>query len=147
MRTVDAALTVTLAAYTANDVVGGLIALDVHSPQGGGVLKRLILVDEDSQAEVFTAYIFDAEPSAIDDADAFEPTLADVQKLIGKVAIAAMDYVVLNDGAADHDIVMKELDIPFTAAHGKIYVYLVATDTPDYVNADALLLRATARLD
>jgi hypothetical protein len=111
------------------------------------VLKRLILVDEDSQAEVFTAYIFDAEPSAIDDADAFEPTLADVQKLIGKVAIAAMDYAVIGDGAADHDIAIKDVDIEFTAPLGKLWIYLVATDTPDYVNADALLLRVTARLD
>jgi hypothetical protein len=147
MRTVDAALTVTLAAYTAGDVVGGLIALDVHSPQGGGVLKRLTLVDEDSLAEPYKAYIFDSAPSTIANDAAFAPTLADLQKLIGIVTIVAMDYVVLNDGAADHDIVMKELDIPFTAAHGKIYVYLVATDTPDYVNTDALLLRALARLD
>jgi hypothetical protein len=147
MRTVDAALTVSLAAYTADDVVGGLIALDMHSPQGGGVLKRLILVDEDSQAEAYTAYIFDRAPSAIDDADTFEPTLADLQRLIAIVPIAAMDYETLNDGTADHDIVMVDLDIEFTAGDGRLYVYLVATDTPDYANADALLLRATARLD
>lgn len=134
---VDVELTVTLDAYTAGDVVGGLLEIEAHSAGGGGVLRRLVVIDEDSQAEAYTLYLFNAEPSTIADAAAFAPTVADLRKLIGTVAIAAASYVTVNA----FDYLVAEVDLEYTAPSGQMWGYLVATDTPDYTNADTLMLR------
>lgn len=137
IKIVDVELTVTLDAYTAVDVVGGLIEIDAHSAGGGGVLRRLVLVDEDSQAEEYTLYLFNAEPSTIADAAAFAPTVADLRKLIATISIAAADYTTINT----FDYVIKEVDLEYSAPDGKLYAYLVAVATPDYANTDTLFLR------
>ena len=143
IKTINLELTVTLDAYTAGDVVGGLLTIPVHNAGGGGVLRRLITVDEDAQSEGYTLYLFDQLPSTIANDAAFAPTIADLRKLIGTVTIAAGDYVTVNSLVYTID----EVDLEFTAANGNLYGYLVATDTPDYANADAVYLRFVVDLD
>lgn len=144
IRTIDVPLTVTLAAYTALDVVGGLITINVHSAGGGGVLRQLSIIDDADQKEPFSLYLFDQLPSTIANDAAFAPTVADLKKLIAKVAIAALDYETLNSNAY---ALKTGLDIEFSAPDGNLYAYLVAGDTPDYAAAGDLTLRLTCELN
>lgn len=141
--TIDVEPTVTLAAYTANDVVGGLLTFSVATGPRRGVIRQLLLVDEDSQAETYTLYLFSDTPTTIADADAFAPTIADLRKLIGTVAIASASYVTVN--SLDY-INILAIDLEFFTSSGNIYGYLVATDTPDYTNADTLYLRLSVEV-
>lgn len=136
-RTVSKELTVGTSAYTAGDVVGGLLEFDISDASGGGIVNKIRLVDEDSQAEPYTLYIFNEAPTTIanDAAFAGSVTVADLRKLIAVVSIVAGDYVTLNG----FDYVHKALSQPLIFnGNGKLWAYLVAVDTPDYTNTDTL---------
>jgi hypothetical protein len=130
-------ITVGLDAYTANDVVGGLLTFSVQpAVMNGGLINRVRLVDEDSQDEPYNLYLFNAEPSTIADDAAFAPTVADLQKLICVISISSATTV--NSLDYWHS---DTLNYVFTAPDGNIYGYLVANGgTPDYTNADTLTL-------
>jgi hypothetical protein len=138
--TVDTALTVATSAYTAADVVGGLITLNVGSPGGGGVVRSVILVDDAAQSEPYKLYLFDTKPSVIADDAAFAPTVADLKKLVGIIDIVAGDYVTLNGNVI---ALRTGLSIDYVCSVGNLYAYLVAVDTPDYAAATDLTLRVT----
>jgi hypothetical protein len=138
--TVDTALTVDTDAYTAGDVVGGLIEFEVGSPGGGGVVRSVILVDDAAQSEPYKLYLFDTEPSAIADDAAFAPTIADLKKLVGIIDIVAGDYVTLNSNVI---AIRTGLSIDYVCSTGILFAYLVAVDTPDYAAAADLTLRVT----
>jgi len=136
-RTVSKELTVTLSAYTAGDVVGGLLTFDISDGSGGGIVNTIRMVDEDSQAEPYTLYFFNDAPTTVanDAAYATNVTVADLRKCIKVVSIAAGDYVTLNG----FDYVHKALSQPLIFnGNGKLWAYLIAGDTPDYANADTL---------
>lgn len=144
IRTVEPSLVVTLAAYTAGDVVGGLLTIPMHSVGGGGVLRQLSIIDDADQKEPLTLYLFDQLPSTIANDAAFAPTVADLKKLVGVVAIAALDYTTLNGNAY---AIKSNLEIEFAVPGGNLYGYLVASDTPDYAAAGDLTLRLTCELN
>jgi hypothetical protein len=142
-KTVGLELTVALTAYTAGDVVGGLLEFDISDASGGGICSTLRMVDEDSQAEIYTLYVFNDKPTVIADGDAFATavTVADLRKRIATIPIVAANYNTLNS--------MDYVDLDLTHAdvlgrslvfngNGKLWAYLVATETPDYTNADTL---------
>jgi hypothetical protein len=131
--------TVVLTAYSAEDVVGGLLQFDVSQLSvNGGIINSAILIDEDSQAEPFKLYLFDSLPSTIADDAAFAPTVADLQKLCSVIEFAAASYVTVN--TFDYCIVTDINDV-FSTSTGKLYGYLVANaSTPDYANADTLTI-------
>lgn len=146
-KTITPDLAVTLSAYTIGDVVGGLITINVSggaATGGGGVLRRLMLVDDADQKEPYTLYLFDQKPGVIANDDAFAPTVADLKKMIAKVSIAAGDYVTLNGNAI---AIKEQLEIDYTCVEGYLYGYLVAVDTPDYAAAADLTLRLTVWAD
>lgn len=138
-RTHDESLTVDTDAYSANDVVGGLLTLNIaKSSGGGGLLRRIILVDDHNQSEPFTLYLFDATPTSFADDAAFAPTNADLEKLIGTVAITAGDYVTVNSNGY---AIVDDIDLEFNPLDGNVYAYLVCGETPDYNAATDLHLR------
>lgn len=145
IRTVDIPLTVATTAYTAGDVVGGLITIAAHDVGGGGVIRQVSITDAANQKEPYVLYVFDQSPttSFLDDA-AFAPVIADLKKLAGTVTIAALDYTTVNSLAY---AVIKGVDIEFSVPGGSLYAYLVATDTPDYAAAADLALRITMELN
>lgn len=140
IRTVDVALTVTLAAYTAGDVVGGLLTIPATHAAGGGTLRQVSITDAANQKEPYTLYLFDAAPTTIANDAAFAPDIADLKKIAGTVAIAALDYTTVNSLAY---AVKTGVDIEFAAPTGNLYAYLVAGDTPDYAAAGDLAMRFT----
>lgn len=147
-RTIDYPLTIDTNAYSAGDVVGGLITLDVSSAGGGGVIRRLMLIDEDNEGAVLTIYFFDAKPTTIADDAAFASAIVagDMKKKIATVAIAAADYETINS----MKIVTKDgddLNIDYETESGNLYAYVVCTATPTYAAATNLTLRVTVWQD
>lgn len=136
-KTVTKALTVGTAAYTANDVVGGLIEIDVASAGGGGVVGQVELIDDANQKEPYILYLFREKPSVIADDAAYAPAVGDLIKQCGKIVIAAGHYETVNSNAWAQ---VKDLNIWYTTTDGKLYGYLVAQDTPDYAAAGDLTL-------
>lgn len=131
--------TITLNAYTAGDVVGGLITFaGAGGSGGGGKLRSVMVVDDADQKEPYTLYFFDELPSTIANDAAFAPTVADLKKLVATVLVEASDYTTLNSNAfallGDHED--AAMDVAFVGLN--LYMYAVAGDTPDYAAATDL---------
>lgn len=143
-KSVEVALTVGTDAYTAGDVVGGLITFDVGSPGNGGYVSRVKIVDDADQKEAYKLYVFDATPSTIADDAAFAPTVADLKKLINVITIAATDYTTINGNAYAIKALGADL-VDFKTVSGEnLYAYLVCDDTPDYAAAADLTIEIQA---
>ena len=149
-KTITTALTVGTDAYTANDVVGGLITFDVANSAGSGLIRWASVVDDDAEDAELALYLFDAVPTTIADDAAFAPTVADLKKYIGKILFEAADYEDINsNGVAmlGHGVSTDFLNIDFKTDTGNIYGYLVCTGTPTYTAATDLTIRVGFWLD
>lgn len=134
---VEAALTVSTDAYTAGDVVGGLITFDMSVAPEGALLNGIVITDAANQKEAYTLWLFNEAPTTIADADAFAPDIDDLNAVIRRISIAATDYVTVNS-LAHGQVDGGNIQLP--ANRGKLYGYLVAVDTPDYAAATDLWL-------
>lgn len=130
---VDYPITPSDAAYTANDVVGGRIALTMPT-NTGLIMGATVAIGEASIAVPGTLYFYNAEPSNIADNAAFAPTHADNEKLIGKIllptAIALNSfnvYMAKNNQSAQDGV--------FEYSTKTLYVYYVTTGTPNFTGA------------
>ncbi|QPC81065.1 hypothetical protein G4Y79_15280 [Phototrophicus methaneseepsis] len=109
-------------AYTANDVVGGLLTFGNLESGGGGTIRSAYIVDTHSEGADLTLYLFRSKPSTINDDAAFAPTADDLKKLVAIVAFAGSDFVTLNS----MDWQRKLLDVSFEAGdENALYGYLV----------------------
>ncbi|HEB26683.1 hypothetical protein LCGC14_1923570 [marine sediment metagenome] len=127
------AFVVTLAAYTANDVVGGLAKV-FYATGGGALLRGVSIRDTAQQDEPYIIHIYRSEPSTIADSAAFAPTVDDADLETGTVTVAATDYV--TDPGSTYSKAYVAIpdgnnEIPESSA-GTFYVYLQCTTTPDY---------------
>jgi hypothetical protein len=145
-RTVTVQLTPTIStsAYTANDVVGGLLVFDVVQSGGGGVVGQIEIADDHDVKAAFKLYLFNAAPTAIANDAAFAPAIADLKKLVGVVDIGTADYSTINSNAWAQ---VKDLNIWYSATGGTLYGYLVCDATPDYNAATDLTITLTAWVD
>ena len=124
------ALTITAGAYSANDVVGGLLSFAVADTNGAsGIIRGLRLTDGDNEKAACKLWLFSSAPSTIADNAAFAPSVADLQKCLGYLTIAAADYTTVNSNAL---AVVDELSFDFSTANGTVYGYLVCDATPTY---------------
>lgn len=143
IRTLNA-LTVSTSAYTAGDVVGGLLTFEVSTENGArsGRVVSVLLTDDHSQEEQFVLYLFDQAPTTIANDAAYAPTIADLKKIIGTVTVATADWTTINgnDWALLGGHEDAEMKIPFVTNDGNVYMYAVATDTPDYNAATDLTI-------
>lgn len=145
-KTIDKALTVDTNAYTANDVMGGLLTFDINLGSGG-VIRKVQVIDDDNEKAAMTIWFFDNIPSTIADDAAFAPTIADLKLNIGVVTVLATDYVTTNNNAI---ATIKDVNLDYDIegkVDGKIYAYVVATATPTYTAATDLTLRVTVWSD
>lgn len=146
--TVTKALTISTSAYTAGDVVGGLITFNVANAAGSGIISSVRIVDDDNEKAELTLYLFRSSPTAIADADTFAPSVADLKAMIGKIVFYAADYTTLNNNAT----VIKrgttdDINFEFTTTSGNIFGYLVCTGTPTYTAVTDLSIVLSAWLD
>ena len=132
--------TITLDAYTANDVVGGLLQFDVSAlAVNGGLINQAKIVDIDNQKETYRLILFEAAPATIANDAAYAPVAADLYKQVANITFAAAAYVTDNSLAF---CFVEDINNVFVTTDGILYGYLVATDTPDM----ATLLGLTIQL-
>ena len=127
-------LTVGTDAYTAADVVGGLITLGIGGTDARPVtVKHIVITDEAAQAEKYHVYFFNADPSATCDTDddAFAPVAADADKMLWVEYIADSDYITVT-GVQSTACVSPNVTLETTT---NLYAVLVAVETPDYAAA------------
>lgn len=126
--------TITLSAYEANDVLGGLLTFTLPShAAGGGILGNIRINDADAENAAMKLFLFNAKPATtIADAAAYAITAADQALCFYEWTIAATDWQTNTDGWV-HD----KPNCIF-AADTHIYGYLVPTATPTYTAATDL---------
>ncbi|MFN8530186.1 MAG: hypothetical protein U0670_16425 [Anaerolineae bacterium] len=143
-RLVELTPTITAGAYSAGDVIGGLLAFDVFSPGGGGSIRRITLIDADDEKAPLKLYLFSSAPGSLADNAAFVLPTADLRKLIDVVTVSASDYASLN---GDAYAVKRDLEVDYPNTNGKLYAYLVCDGTPTYGATNDLTVRLTLWAD
>lgn len=126
---VNVPITVDPNAYTAGDVIGGLLSCDVPQIKGGGYIAWARLVDDgDQSAKSYYLHCFSAQPSTIADDAAFAPTEADKLKRFTTLKIDSANT--LQDGAdastaaSGQDYKVSEYLMFPPLDNGKMYFYL-----------------------
>ncbi|HEY6021342.1 MAG TPA: hypothetical protein VIY48_15995 [Candidatus Paceibacterota bacterium] len=127
-------------AYTANDVIGGLLTFSLTSPSGCGILNGLKITDEDNEGAALDIYIFNDVPTTIADDAAGALAIGDLDKLVCKVEVAAADYEAVNSlKFAIKDEASEGLNRACALdAKGNLYAYVICTGTPTYASGKAL---------
>jgi hypothetical protein len=135
--------TVTIGAYSANDVVGDLQGLSLGSVKGTGVIKSLKIIDIDNQKAAFTILIFKSEPASWPaDNGAISLSAANAKLVIAKINVTAADYETIATRAiADIDLskVIKAVgDKQGGVTDRKIWPAVITTGTPTYTTLTSL---------
>jgi hypothetical protein len=136
--------TISAGAYSANDVVGGLLTFTFANSRGAnGMVRSIRIADRDNEKAACKLWLYKEPPTTIADNAAFAPPDSDIDKVIGVVAIAAADYTTstANAFAGKH-----EQGIDFLGTNGAIYGYLVCDATPTYSATNDLTISITAYL-
>jgi hypothetical protein len=140
-KVISQALTISTSAYTAKDAVGGLLTFTDAGrlAHGSGVVHAVTIIDKDAEAAELVLVLFDRSFTATGDADAFDPSDADLANCVGKITIAASDYQAFNDNAVAQ---VRNLGLPFqTLADGNLYGQLMCTGTPTYTSTSDLSVK------
>jgi hypothetical protein len=137
----DTAIAIGTDAYTANDVVGGLITVTLDSLSGSMWIMDVIITDDDDEKAAFTLWIFDALPTAFADDAAFAPVIGDLDKCVGKIAINTGDYTTVNGNAWAKSTPTEGAITMHAEETNKFYAYLVCVGTPTYTATTDLKLR------
>jgi hypothetical protein len=136
---VTVAPTITAGAYSAGDVIGGVMEIPVNSYSG--IIRQVNVDDDDNEKAEITLYFFNAAPTAILDNAAFAPAIADLKKLVGVLVVATANYTTVNSNAwaakaaVDIEYALAESGVP------KLYCYGVVTATPTYTATSDLQFR------
>lgn len=148
VRRIAVTPTVSLTAYTAADSVGGLMTFAITDQGFDGLLRSVLLTDNAAQSEQYVLYIYESLPSTIANDAEYLPTLADLKKLVTSVVVATGDWTEINskDWALLGGHEDAAMEIPIHSDNGSIYLYAVATDTPDYVAATDLTITLTVEV-
>ena len=138
-------LAVTAGAYTANDVIGGLIKMDIQSAGGWCAINSVEATDDAASISSLTFRFFNAAPTTIADNAAFAPAIADLKKLVGKVTMTSFDTLNGNLwGQAEPITTNKLIDI---SASNALWMYIVATAAPTFAATTDLFVRVTVLVE
>lgn len=136
-RSVTVTPTIDTGIHTAADVVVGPTVVSLAgSATGGGVLKQVALADADNEKAALTLLFFKALPTGTWTPNAAPvPSDADRLNFLGKVEIAAADYVTAGSDA--FACVEASLQIRGNDIRNAYFVAL-CSGTPTYTAADDL---------
>ena len=119
-------LTVTNGAYSAKDVVGGLMTFTGALTSGvdTGLLQAISMNIKSAQTAVFVLHLFKSQPSTIADNGIFALTTADC---LLKIASIPVTWVASNGSGSEvmSCYLTSSLNIPIESTDGVIYGYLV----------------------
>lgn len=130
--------TIATSAYTANDVAGGLLTVDLGGFAGGWV-DSICIIDTDNVGAALSFYFFDSAPTALDDGDALLTGLsaADLANMVGPVVPVTSYTAFGTRKRAFFPCDQVSYPIHFD---GALYVYMAPTGTPTFTNDDALVI-------
>jgi hypothetical protein len=130
-RPIDYVITASDAAYTANDVVGGLLTIPIPNGANGRLVGYSIAVGEVSIAVPGALWIYSTIPTtAILDNAAFAPVHADNAKNLAVLTLPTAIAV------ANFNIYQAILTTPLPfSTSGNLYIYFVTSGTPNFTGA------------
>ena len=128
-------------AYAAGDCVGGKQTLTnaIRVAGNGSILNTINVYDSANQKAAISILFFDADPTAATITDNAAFTIStDTSKLVGKIDIAAADYVTINTRAY---ACKNALSLgPLLPSSGKnLYAVVVTSGTPTYAATTDLI--------
>jgi len=119
--------TVTAGAYTANDVVGGLLTF---SGLRNGTLQAITICDNGGDAVDYLLVLFESAPTSIDDHATFDIADADLSKIIYQDSLtSSSNRQAFTDNSYNY---LYGLSVPIWSAGGTVYGFLITTSTPTY---------------
>jgi len=141
--TITLSPTVTAGAYSALDVVGGLLTFPLTGfTTNSGLVVSAKVDDDDGENAALVLHLFETLPTSINDNAAFSGvTFANQIGIFSKASFAAADYVAVGTNSY---CLVTDLNDMFTTTLGNLYGYLVCTGTPTY--AATTDIRVTIRV-
>lgn len=130
MRRIAVQPTISAGAYSANDVIGGLLEFPIPR-NGSGFVRGVEITDDDNEKAACKLYLFASRPTAFADNAAFAPTIDDLKSLFAIVTIGSGDYSTINNNAKAIVSTNTSLDFEFQNQPA-VYGYLVCDATPTY---------------
>ncbi len=132
--TISQTPTVTAGAYAANDAVGGLLTFaDAARAAGmGGVIKNLLIVDDNGQDAIMELWLFRETFVAMADNAPWAPSEADLRKLVGIVSTADGAWY----DAGTPSVGQVEASKEYTCVGTSLFGQLVTRGTPTPLNTD-----------
>lgn len=135
--------TVTAGAYSAKDVVGGLLEFEDAASvyRGSGTIRKVTLKNNANVADVLWLNLFNQTPAVIADNAAYDPTDAEMLTCLGSIAIVAADYTL----GTDNGIATVLVDFPFVLVSGgtSLFAYLSTVATPTYAATTDVTVKLT----
>jgi len=140
--TISQTPTVTVGAYSAGDVVGGLLtfANAARVATYGGVIKNVLIVDDAGQDAELELWLFNQAFTPIADNGAWAPAEADLENLITVVSTETSDQGWIAAGTPSIcDIeVSRRYDLVGTSMFGQL---VSPTDTPTFAATDDITVK------
>lgn len=142
-KSIRVAPTVTAGAYSAGDVVGGVLTFaDAARASGGcGMIQSVVVTDRGNVGSALKLILFSGSPSsAIADNGAFAwgTDDADMAKYQGEIDIASTDYTTL---ATKKVATIPNVGLLYACDATSLYGYLVCSGTPTYAATTDLAVR------
>jgi hypothetical protein len=131
--------TVTAGAYSAKDAVGGLLtfANAARVSAGGGILKNVVMIDDNGQDAALELWLFKVTFTAMVDNAGWAPSEADLENLI--CVVNSTDGTWLDAGTPSANIIecSQRYDLTGTSMFGQ----LVTRGTPTFAATDDVTVK------
>ncbi len=140
--------TITLAAYEANDNIGGKLSFqDADDTKNtSGLVISVVVTDTDGINADLDIVLFDTDlASTITDASPVTLVDADLLNIFCRISIEAADY--LDYAANSFAYVTKNCPYRIDSAGSTFFAVVTTSGTPDYANTDALSFRISLSED
>lgn len=133
--------------YADQDVVGGVYRLVGAVGPAGAVWKSIVVVDRFGYKQPVRLYLFDRPPAGTDNVQ-FNPTAAELDRLVGYAEVAAADFVTLSaQGKATAALEVSQAvnsdPAPDTAGQGPgdLWLVVVSDGGSQWWDADDVVVR------
>lgn len=132
--TISQTPTVTAGAYVANDAVGGLLTFAdaARWTGGGGVIKDVLILDDNGQDVAMELWLFNATFVAMADNAPWAPSEADLRKLVAIIPTSDGAWFAAGTPSTARVECSQRYDLVGTSLFGQ----LVTRGTPTFANTD-----------
>ena len=131
--------TLTTAAYTAGDAVGGMMTFEdaALDTGGGGLINDIVIIDDAGQDDDMELWLFDTTFLSTD-AAAFAPAEASIHTLVSVITITSAGWVAAGTPSVN---VVSIFGQRYDCVGKDLYGQLVCRGTPTFVAVDDLTVR------